>query len=57
MKMRMSFVQKEAGLLSIATDKETELTAYRQLMDYVKRDNMKNRIFIVHRLDRIFPAL
>ena len=45
-------VQKEAGLLTIATDKETDLTAYRQLTDYVKRDNVKNRIFIVHRLDR-----
>jgi 23S rRNA pseudouridine1911/1915/1917 synthase len=45
-------IQKESGLLSIATDKDDELTAYRQLMDYVKKDNPKNRIFIVHRLDR-----
>lgn len=45
-------IQKESGLLSIASEKETELTAYRQLMDYVRRDNPQNRIFVVHRLDR-----
>jgi 23S rRNA pseudouridine1911/1915/1917 synthase len=45
-------VQKEAGLLSISTDKENELTAYRQLMEHVRSTNPKNRIYIVHRLDR-----
>jgi 23S rRNA pseudouridine1911/1915/1917 synthase len=46
-------IQKEAGLLSVATDKEEqELTAYRQLMEYVRGSNPKNRIFVVHRLDR-----
>ncbi|GMK46680.1 pseudouridine synthase [Paenibacillus glycanilyticus] len=43
---------KEAGLLTIASDKETEMTAYRQLMAYVRDSDPKNRIFIVHRLDR-----
>ncbi|SET93512.1 RluA family pseudouridine synthase [Paenibacillus sp. NFR01] len=45
-------IEKEAGLLSISTGDETELTAYRQLMDYVRIANPKNRIFVVHRLDR-----
>jgi 23S rRNA pseudouridine1911/1915/1917 synthase len=45
-------IQKEAGLLSIATTEESELTAYRQLMDHVRLSNPKNRIFVVHRLDR-----
>ncbi|MEF3306381.1 RluA family pseudouridine synthase [Paenibacillus sp. GYB003] len=45
-------VHKEAGLLSIATAQEKELTAYRQLSDYVKRVSPSARIFIVHRLDR-----
>ncbi|THF77988.1 RluA family pseudouridine synthase [Cohnella fermenti] len=45
-------VQKEAGLLSIATEHEKELTAYRQLTDHVKRSNPAGRVFIVHRLDR-----
>ncbi|MFW5435369.1 RluA family pseudouridine synthase [Paenibacillus apiarius] len=45
-------IQKEAGLLSIASAQEQELTAYRQLMAHVRRDNPKHRIFVVHRLDR-----
>jgi 23S rRNA pseudouridine1911/1915/1917 synthase len=45
-------IQKEAGLLSISTDKEEELTAYRQLSEHVKSHNPKNRIYVVHRLDR-----
>lgn len=45
-------VNKSTGLLSIASDKEKEMTAYRQLTDYVRNRNPKNRVFIVHRLDR-----
>lgn len=45
-------VNKPAGLLSIATDKELEHTAYHILMEYVREDNVNNRVFIVHRLDR-----
>lgn len=45
-------IQKDAGLLSIATTGENELTAYRQLMEHVRLNNPKNRIFVVHRLDR-----
>jgi len=45
-------IDKPAGLLSMASDKEKVYTAYHQLTDHVRRDNPDNRIFIVHRLDR-----
>jgi len=45
-------IDKPAGLLSMASDKEKVNTAYHQLTDHVRRDNPDNRIFIVHRLDR-----
>lgn len=45
-------IDKPAGLLTIASEKEKEYTAYRQLMEYVRRTDSANRIFIVHRLDR-----
>lgn len=47
-------VKKDAGLLSVSSDsgQENEVTAYRQLMAHVRIENPKNRIFIVHRLDR-----
>ncbi len=47
-------VNKPEGLLTIATDKETHRTAYRQVMAYVQEDrpHRGERIFIVHRLDR-----
>nr|WP_246313847.1 RluA family pseudouridine synthase [Paenibacillus foliorum] len=47
-------IQKDSGLLSVASDQahEDELTAYRQLTAHVRIGNPKNRIFVVHRLDR-----
>lgn len=45
-------VHKDSGLLSVATDKEQEVTAYRQLTTHVRVEHPNNRIFIVHRLDR-----
>ncbi|MBP2000508.1 23S rRNA pseudouridine1911/1915/1917 synthase [Paenibacillus shirakamiensis] len=45
-------IQKEHGLLSVATGQENEITAYRQLMAHVRAEDEKARIFIVHRLDR-----
>ncbi len=45
-------IDKPAGLLSMASDKEKVYTAYHQLTDHVRRDHPDNRIFIVHRLDR-----
>ncbi|MBW5445533.1 RluA family pseudouridine synthase [Cohnella sp. CFH 77786] len=45
-------IRKEAGLLSVATEEEKELTAYRQLTDYVRKADPRKRIFVLHRLDR-----
>lgn len=45
-------IAKEAGLLSMATAQEKGETAYSILSDHVKKRDAKNRIFIVHRLDR-----
>lgn len=45
-------IDKPAGLLSMASDKEKIFTAYHQLTDHVRLSNPENRIFIVHRLDR-----
>jgi len=46
-------VEKPAGLLSISTDKENFNTFYRAVNQYVQsRSGRRERIFIVHRLDR-----
>lgn len=45
-------IEKAAGLLSIATPKEKFNNAYAILSDHVKRQDPRNRIFVVHRLDR-----
>lgn len=45
-------INKPAGLLTIATDKEKRRTAYSMLSAYVKTKNDDNKIFIIHRLDR-----
>jgi len=50
-------VDKPPGLLSIATDKEKERTAYRILSDQLKNIDPRLRIFVVHRLDREVSGL
>ena len=47
-------VDKTEGLLTIANEKVRDNTAYYLLNEYVKKNNpkSKNRVFIVHRLDR-----
>ncbi len=45
-------IHKPSGLLSVASDKEKEMTAYRQLMDYVRLKDPKGRIYVVHRIDK-----
>lgn len=45
-------VDKMSGLLSMATERDKEKTAYHILSDYVKRIHPGNCIFILHRLDR-----
>ncbi|MCZ8342121.1 MAG: RNA pseudouridine synthase [Leptospira sp.] len=46
-------VEKPSGLLTISSEREKSKTVYASLMDYVKNgQRSKNRIFVVHRLDR-----
>lgn len=45
-------VNKPSGLLTIATEKESIHTLYHQAREYIKKQNPKNKIFIVHRLDK-----
>lgn len=45
--------EKREGLLTISTDKSTTIpTAYNILSNYVKTNDPKSKIFILHRLDR-----
>ena len=45
-------IDKREGLLSIATERQKERTAYSILTEYVQRSARQHRIFIVHRLDK-----
>ena len=48
----MIAINKPQGLLSIASDKEKAITAYRQVTDHVRLTNKHARVFVVHRLDQ-----
>lgn len=45
-------IDKPAGLLSISNSKEKEVTAFRLVSDYIKRNNKNAKLFVVHRLDQ-----
>ncbi len=45
-------INKPCGLLSISNDKEKNITAYRMVSDYVKKNSHNKYIFVVHRLDQ-----
>ena len=45
-------INKGYGLLSMGTDKIKDGTAYSILREYLKRKDPRNKLFIVHRLDR-----
>ena len=45
-------INKPSGLLTIATEKEKEMTAYHFVTEYVRSQNPSNRIYIIHRLDK-----
>ena len=45
-------VDKEHGLLSIATDREKRETAYSIISEYLKVKDRNARVFVLHRLDR-----
>ena len=45
-------VNKKPNLLTIGTIKEKENTLYHKVSEYVKESNYKNKIFVIHRLDK-----
>ncbi len=45
-------INKPAKLLTIATEKEKIKTLYHEAREYIKKQNPKNKIFVVHRLDK-----
>ncbi|WP_430972993.1 RluA family pseudouridine synthase [Sunxiuqinia rutila] len=45
-------VNKNAGLLTTATDKENRETVFSILSNYLKEQDKSNNIYVVHRLDR-----
>ena len=45
-------IEKSAGLLSVATAKENEETAFSILKSYVRKSHHRAELYIVHRLDR-----
>lgn len=45
-------INKKEGLLSVSTAKVRERTAFHILSDYVKKSDPRNKIFVLHRLDR-----
>jgi len=45
-------LEKILELLTISTSNEKEKTLYHMVSEYIKQSNKKNRIFIVHRLDK-----
>jgi 23S rRNA pseudouridine1911/1915/1917 synthase len=50
-------VRKPAGLLTIATTGERERTAYAYLRGYLKERNLRQRLFVVHRLDKFASGI
>lgn len=45
-------INKPSGLLTVATEKEKNKTTYHLVMEYLKKKNKNNRIFVIHRLDK-----
>ncbi len=45
-------INKPTKKLTIATSKEQNRTLYHEVREYIKKQNPRNKIFIVHRLDK-----
>lgn len=45
-------VQKKEGLLSVGNAKEREKTALQLLSNYVRKEDNRNKVFVLHRLDK-----
>jgi 23S rRNA pseudouridine1911/1915/1917 synthase len=50
-------VQKPPGLLTVATLHEKERTAYAYLREFIKRNNPRGKLYIVHRLDKFVSGV
>jgi len=50
-------VEKPAGLLTVATERERERTVYAHLMARARNRKPPARVFVVHRLDRLASGL
>jgi len=50
-------IQKPAGLLTVATADEREKTVYAFLRRYLKERNPRQKLFIVHRLDKFASGI
>lgn len=46
-------IDKPSGLLTVATEREKEATAYHMVSNYLKSKDRSARVFIVHRLDKL----
>lgn len=46
-------VQKPTGLLTVATPGERDRTAYAYLRDYLREHSSRQKLYIVHRLDKL----
>lgn len=45
-------INKPSGILTISRDNRNDKNLYDEVKEYVKKQNPKNKIFIVHRLDK-----
>ena len=45
-------VSKPSNLLTISTDNEKEKTMFHKVIEYERKKNKNNKVFIVHRLDK-----
>lgn len=45
-------ISKPSGLLTVATSKEKELTAYHFVREYLRTKNKSAKVFVIHRLDK-----
>ncbi len=50
-------IDKEAGYLTVSTDKEKARTIYHSLNEYLKKKKRDGRVFVLHRLDRDVSGL
>ncbi len=50
-------VEKPAGLLTVSTAHEQEKTVYAHLREYLKERNPRQKLFIVHRLDKFVSGV